>query len=93
LTRDTVVEKLPAIIMVNPAAAVVQMFREVLECASPLALWTGASHCKSGGGPPHSKTLPRLPMSLIIPMSIINNWLHLEVQRFNAPHPRRPPPA
>jgi len=32
----------------------------VLECASPLALCLAAGRAsKSGGGPPHSKTLPR----------------------------------
>ncbi len=34
--------------------------REVLDCGSPLPLWR-RQPCggKSGGGPPHSKTLPR----------------------------------
>jgi len=33
----------------------------VLECASPVALfaWLRGEASKSGGGPPHSKTLPR----------------------------------
>jgi hypothetical protein len=34
-------------------------FREVLDCASPLALLDEARQGKSGGGPPHSKTLAR----------------------------------
>jgi len=40
-------------------------FRQVLDCASPLALWTMGMQwqCggKSGGGPPHSKTASIFP--------------------------------
>jgi len=35
------------------------IFREVLECASPLALWFGAAKVQSGRGLPQSKTLAR----------------------------------
>ncbi len=44
----------------------VQMFRKVLERASILALCLDAWNFESGAGPPHSKTLPRLPVSLNI---------------------------
>jgi len=35
------------------------IFREVLECGSPLPLWATGRRGKSGGGPSHSQTLAR----------------------------------
>jgi hypothetical protein len=37
--------------------------RQVLECASPLALWVGLDGVQSGRGQPQSKTLARMVWS------------------------------
>jgi hypothetical protein len=48
--------------------------RQVLDCASPLAL-SHSSRMESGGGPPHSNTLPRPPLQpplLDLPRSMLD---------------------